>query len=122
MFNNWICNLIMTKRKIGGKSNPSPEYHIMKRRDGSEFQVRIYRNSKGINKSLQINGCSKEDIHPSNQLSFDGWKRDLVSIFKESIEEVPKKMSQESGDIILISCHLLLNEGSPFKGFRRHNT
>lgn len=84
----------MLKRKISSKFKTNPEYHNMKRRDGSEFQVRIYRDRKGVNKSLKIinpNGRSYEtDIHPSNWLSSDGWKRELVSIFKESIKEISK--------------------------------
>ena len=83
----------MPKRKIGSKSKPRPECHNMKRRDGSEFQARIYRNPKGVPTSLEIlypNGRPpyKTDIHPSNQLSPDGWKSELVSIFKESIKEI----------------------------------
>ena len=85
----------MPKRKIGHKLRASPEYHNMKRRDGSEFQVVIYRNPKGANTSLEIlypNGSShKTYIHPSNQLTRDGWKRELVSIFKEASEEIPNE-------------------------------
>jgi hypothetical protein len=85
----------MPKRKIGSKVKPNPEYHNMKKRNGSEFQVFIHRNRKGINTSLVIL-CSegppqKINIHPSNQLSPHGWKRELVSIFKETFEEIPRQ-------------------------------
>jgi len=85
----------MPKRKIGSKFKPSPEYHNMKKMDGSEFQVRIHRNHKGVNTSLEIldqeGSPQKINIHPSNQLSPHGWKRELVSIFKQRIAEIPRQ-------------------------------